>query len=50
MCEKCEELDAKIERCRRITARSDDPHLAAGLGKLIEDLEAEKAELHQPLP
>jgi hypothetical protein len=47
MCKKCQELSAKIERCRRILARSDDRDLAAGLGKLIEELEAEKAALQQ---
>ena len=47
MCEKCQELDAAIERYRRFLARViDNAELAAGLNGLIKEAEAEKAELH----
>jgi len=50
MCEKCQELDAKIEHRRRIMARPNDDYLAVGLGKQTEEMEAEKAALHQSPP
>jgi hypothetical protein len=46
MCDKCIELDRKINRYRQITERVLDPLLAEGVGKLIEQVEAEKAALH----
>jgi hypothetical protein len=46
MCDKCVELDKRIERYRQIRERVLDPAFAAGIGKLIEEAEAQKAELH----
>ena len=46
MCNKCQELDQKIARYRQIMARVLDAQLAAGITKLIEEAEAEKAALH----
>jgi hypothetical protein len=46
MCDKCQELDRKIEHYRRLTERVPDQLLAEGLGKLIEDLEAQKVAFH----
>ena len=46
MCDKGIELDRKINRYRQITERVLDPLLAEGVGKLIEEAEAEKAVLH----
>jgi hypothetical protein len=46
MCERCQELDQKIERYRLIMERVLDDQLAAGITKLIEEAEAEKATLH----
>ncbi len=46
MCDKCQELDQKIERNRHILERVLDPRIAEGVGKLIEEAEAEKAALH----
>jgi hypothetical protein len=46
MCDKCIELDRKINRYRQITERVLDPLLTEGVGKLIEQVEAEKAALH----
>jgi hypothetical protein len=46
MCDKCEELDRKIEHYRLLVARVLDPLLNEGVGRLIEDMEAQKAALH----
>jgi len=46
MCDKCQELDQKIERYHHILEGVLDPQIAEGVGKLIEEAEAEKAELH----
>jgi hypothetical protein len=41
MCDKCQDLDKKVERYRLIVARVIDPQLAEGLGRLIEEAEAQ---------
>jgi hypothetical protein len=46
MCEKCVELDQRIDRYRQIRERVLDAEFAAGISKLIEEAEAQKAELH----
>jgi hypothetical protein len=46
MCDKCEELDKKIEPCRQLAERVRDPLLTEGVGKLIEEMEAQKAAFH----
>ena len=46
MCEKCEELDEKIEHYRSLMARVTDRQTNEGIGKLIEDMQAQKAVLH----
>ncbi|MCG2665314.1 hypothetical protein ACFPFP_00030 [Bradyrhizobium sp. GCM10023182] len=46
MCYKCIEIDAKIERFRRIAARFDDDALSQGLEAAIIELLAEKSLLH----
>ena len=46
MCDQCDELDAKIERYRRIVEPVVDPLTKERVNKLIEDLKAEKAKLH----
>jgi hypothetical protein len=46
MCEKCVELDDKIEHYRQLAARVRDPLLTEGVGKLIEEIEARKAAFH----
>jgi hypothetical protein len=46
MCEECQEIDIKIEHYRRLAERVPDPMLAEGVGRLIEEMEAQKAELH----
>jgi hypothetical protein len=46
MCDKCQELDQKIVRYRQIMERILDDQFAAGVTKLIEEAEVEKAALH----
>jgi hypothetical protein len=46
MCDKCAELDQKIERCERGVASVSDPVTVERLMALIEDLQAQKAVLH----
>ena len=43
MCEKCEELDEKIEHYRNLMARVTDRQTNEGIGTLIEDLRATKS-------
>jgi hypothetical protein len=46
MCEICEELDNKIERYRNLIAWVADAQTQEGIGKLIEEMQAQKAALH----
>jgi hypothetical protein len=46
MCEKCEELDDKIEHYRRIAASINDQLTIDRIRELVATLEAEKAALH----
>ena len=46
MCEKCIDLDKKIERYREMASRVNDQITVAGLAELVADLIARKAELH----
>jgi hypothetical protein len=46
MCNKCDELDKKIEHYRQLAARVHDPLLTEGVGKLVGEIEAQKAALH----
>jgi hypothetical protein len=46
MCDRCEELDKKIAHYRQMIARVLDPLLTEGVGKLIEEMEAQKAAFH----
>jgi hypothetical protein len=46
MCEKCDAIDARIIRYRRIASRIDDEMVLQGLVELVGKLTAEKAELH----
>ena len=50
MCDKCQELEAKIERYRRIMLRLDgDPQVAVHISGLIKEAEAEKIAVHRPV-
>ena len=46
MCDKCQELEKKIERYRRLTFSINDQLTIDQLNQLIKELEAEKAKLH----
>jgi hypothetical protein len=46
VCEKCQELDRKIEHFRMLAARVLDQPTIDGIHDLIKKMEAEKAELH----
>jgi hypothetical protein len=46
MCDKCVELDRKIEHYHRLASRFTDQALLDGIRKLIEQAEVEKAALH----
>jgi hypothetical protein len=46
MCEKCQELEKKIERYRRIAFSINDQLTIDRLNQLIKDTEAESAKLH----
>jgi hypothetical protein len=46
MCDKCAELDDKIDHYQRIASRIIDQAMLAGIKELIERAKAQKAELH----
>jgi hypothetical protein len=46
VCDRCEELDKKIAHFRQLAARVLDPLLTEGVGKMIEEMEAQKATFH----
>jgi len=49
MCEKCIEIDRRIERLKFIATRITDQQTLDGAAKLVAELEAQKAALH-PTP
>ena len=50
MCDKCQEIVARIELYRRMMLRVDgDPQDTAGIAGLIKEAEAEKIALHRPV-
>jgi hypothetical protein len=46
MCEKCVELDSKIEHYRLLASRLTDQSILDGIKQLIKRMQALKAELH----
>ena len=46
MCDKCIELDKKIEHYRHLSSRMTDQPTLDGIKKLIADLQAQKIALH----
>jgi hypothetical protein len=51
MCEKCVELDEKIEHYRTLSAKIIDQPTLDGIKALIEEKRAQKAALHpEPKP
>jgi uncharacterized protein YlaI len=49
MCEKCAEIDKRIERFKRIVNRFTDTQMVEGLTRRIDELEAQKSALHPDL-
>ena len=46
MCDKCIELDVKIEHYQHLSSRITDQQTLDGIKKLIADLQARKTALH----
>ena len=46
MCEKCDDIDAKIIRYKRLASQINDKILNDGIAQLIEKVLAKKASLH----
>jgi hypothetical protein len=46
MCDKCVELDGKIEHYQRMASRIIDPAMLEGIKELIERMKAQKVTLH----
>ena len=46
MCDECAKLDKKIDHYRSLMARVTDQLTNEGLGKLVEEMKAQKAALH----
>ena len=46
MCEKCAELDSKIEHYQRMASRITDQAMLDGIEELIERMKAQKAAFH----
>jgi hypothetical protein len=50
MCDKCQEILARIKLYRRMMRRLDgDPQAIVGISVLIKEAEAEKLALHRPV-
>ena len=47
MCDKCVELDKKITHYQTLALRVMDPPTVEGINKLIGEIRARKAALHQ---
>jgi hypothetical protein len=46
MCEKCIEIDAKIEHYQRLSSMVTDPRALDAIKKLVEQMKAKKVTLH----
>ena len=46
MCDRCNELDYQIEKCRRLAAATTDELMLEAVAALIKSYEEEKAKLH----
>ena len=46
MCDKCTELDKKIEHYRSVIAMVSDPLTVERVGELIKEMQVQKAQLH----
>jgi hypothetical protein len=50
MCEKCAELDRRIDHLRRMIEQLQDLQTMDAANQLIEEMEAKKAKLHPVEP
>jgi hypothetical protein len=50
MCEKCVEIDGKVEYYQRLASRVTDQLTIDGIKELIERLKAQRAALHPEQP
>jgi beta-phosphoglucomutase-like phosphatase (HAD superfamily) len=50
MCEKCDEIDKKIDHYRVMASRITDQPLLDGIKELIERMQTQKAALHPGSP
>jgi hypothetical protein len=46
MCEKCEQLQIRIDRCRRIVAQGLDPLTVERINELIQELQQRRKAMH----
>lgn len=46
MCEKCDEIDIRLERYRRISSGLTDRQVLESIETIMENMKAEKAALH----
>ena len=46
MCERCDDIDAKIMRYKRVASQINDRILSNGLAEMIEKMMAEKSTFH----
>ena len=46
MCDKCDEIDRRIEKFKIIVARYTDKQMVSGIAAAIAELEDEKTALH----
>jgi hypothetical protein len=46
VCDKCDEIDRRIGRLRTMVAQLADPQTIEAANKLIEEMEAKKAQFH----
>ena len=47
MCEKCAEIDKRIEHYKWLATRVNDPPASKGIEEVIKQCEAEKRALHR---
>ena len=46
MCDECEGLDKKVEHFRRLASGITDQQAMEGIGNMIKEAQARKAQLH----
>jgi hypothetical protein len=46
MCEKCDEIDKKIDHCHWLATQVNDERTSKGISEIIRQYELEKTNLH----